>query len=113
MNSLKETTSVERAQSNVPRCCSSLIGRRVKRLKIFTVAVLLGALLLVSTGLATNWGWLVAVGAAPVLVALLPCVFMCMIGIGAIVGLGGADVAEKDKPKSATRVRAYRGKRIP
>jgi hypothetical protein len=32
-------------------------------------------------GLAFNWGWLVAVGIAPLLVAVLPCVAMCALGL--------------------------------
>jgi len=32
-------------------------------------------------GLALNWGWLVAAGIAPILVAVLPCVAMCALGL--------------------------------
>lgn len=32
-------------------------------------------------GLAFNWSWLVAVGIAPLLVAALPCVAMCGLGL--------------------------------
>lgn len=43
-----------------------------------TLAVLAGATVIVA--LAFNWNWLVAVGAAPLLVAALPCVAMCALG---------------------------------
>jgi len=32
-------------------------------------------------GLALNWSWLVAIGVAPLLVAALPCVAMCALGL--------------------------------
>lgn len=32
-------------------------------------------------GAALNWGWLVAVGAAPLILALAPCAAMCALGM--------------------------------
>lgn len=32
-------------------------------------------------GLALNWSWLTAVGAAPILISLLPCAAMCALGL--------------------------------
>jgi hypothetical protein len=32
-------------------------------------------------GLALNWSWLVAAGIAPLLLAVLPCVVMCALGL--------------------------------
>lgn len=32
-------------------------------------------------GLALNWSWLVAIGVAPLLVAIAPCLVMCALGI--------------------------------
>ena len=32
-------------------------------------------------GVAMNWGWLVAVGMAPILLAVLPCAAMCALGL--------------------------------
>ena len=39
------------------------------------------AVLLLGLGLASNWSWLVAVGAAPVILAVLPCAGMCAFGL--------------------------------
>lgn len=39
------------------------------------------AIAIVGGGLLLNWGWLVAVGAAPLLLALLPCAAMCALGM--------------------------------
>lgn len=46
-------------------------GRR--GLLLLAVAVLGGAMVF-------NWGWLVAIGLAPILVALAPCALMCAAG---------------------------------
>ena len=40
----------------------------------------LAAVLLIA-GLAFNWSWLVAVGLAPLLLAVLPCAAMCALGL--------------------------------
>lgn len=57
-------------------------------------AVVLGALL--------NWNWLVAVGAAPIILALLPCAAMCAIGVCAMRGGKQAcHGAEQGKERSA------------
>ena len=36
---------------------------------------------IVGAGLALNWGWLTAVGVAPILIAVLPCAAMCALGL--------------------------------
>lgn len=45
--------------------------------------VILGLVVLTGTGLAFGggWGWLVAVGAAPIILSLLPCAIMCGLGL--------------------------------
>ena len=35
----------------------------------------------VTTGLIFSWGWLAAIGVAPILVAALPCAAMCALGL--------------------------------
>jgi hypothetical protein len=42
--------------------------------------LVLAAVALVA-GAALNWSWLVAVGVAPLLLAVLPCVAMCALGL--------------------------------
>ena len=44
-------------------------------------AWIIGGLTLVGIGMALKWDWLTAVGAAPVLLGLLPCVAMCALGL--------------------------------
>jgi len=45
-----------------------------KGLILLTVAVL-------GAGMYFNWGWLVAVGVAPLLLAIAPCAIMCGLGL--------------------------------
>jgi hypothetical protein len=44
-------------------------------------AWIIGGLTLAGIGLALKWDWLTAVGAAPVLLGVLPCVAMCALGL--------------------------------
>lgn len=39
------------------------------------------AAVLIVGGIALNWGWLVAAGLAPILIAILPCAVMCALGL--------------------------------
>jgi YHS domain-containing protein len=39
------------------------------------------AVLLIVGGVALNWGWLIAAGLAPFLIAFLPCAVMCALGM--------------------------------
>lgn len=43
--------------------------------------LILSAMALIGSGLALNWGWLTAVGAAPLILALAPCAVMCGLGL--------------------------------
>lgn len=37
--------------------------------------------LAIAGGVAANWSWMVAIGAAPVILGLLPCAAMCALGL--------------------------------
>jgi hypothetical protein len=41
-------------------------------------------------GIVLNWGWLVAAGVAPVLIALAPCAIMCALGLCSMKMSGGS-----------------------
>lgn len=56
-------------------------GNRWVLLAIGTLVLIIGASL--------NWGWLVAAGIAPILVALAPCAMMCALGLCAMKMMGG------------------------
>lgn len=44
------------------------------------VLLIVGSVVLVA-GLAFNWSWLAAIGVAPLLLSVLPCVAMCALGL--------------------------------
>ena len=65
------------------------------------------AVVLVLAAIALNWGWLVAVGIAPLLLAFAPCAAMCALGLCAM-RMGGGSCSTKtgttgDAASQATR----------
>ena len=69
--------TAEAAQdSAVPR-----IGSRLRNAFRGRRAWALLALAVVAAALYLNWGWLAAVGVAPLLLALAPCAAMCALGL--------------------------------
>jgi hypothetical protein len=65
-------------------------GRR--GLIVLSVAVLAAAAFF-------NWGWLVAIGVAPLLVALAPCAAMCALGL-CMKGTGGKSCSSGSKTQA-------------
>ncbi len=43
--------------------------------------LVIAALALIVAGMALNWNWLVAVGAAPLILSLAPCAVVCALGL--------------------------------
>ena len=63
-------TSLMRNLAHTARYC---LGNRWALLIIAVIALI--------AGLALNWSWLVALGIAPVLLTMLPCLVMCGFGL--------------------------------
>lgn len=57
---------------------------------------LLVAFAVIAAGAAFNWGWLVAIGVAPLIVAFAPCALMCAAGV-CMMG-GSKSCASKSAP---------------
>ena len=72
MNARTESTLLTRSGKPSPFSSFSLGGRRTW-LAVGAVALAGGA--------ALNWSWLVAVGVAPLLLAIAPCAAMCALGL--------------------------------
>ena len=51
---------------------------------------------LIAAGMVLNWGWLTAIGAAPLILALAPCAAMCAAGL-CVIG-GSKTCATKSDP---------------
>ncbi len=52
----------------------------------------------VAAGVFLDWRWLVAVGAAPIIISVLPCAAMCAIGVCAM----GGSKASCSKPQDTS-----------
>lgn len=75
MNASVDTAKAEQgiaAPSIASRLGNAFRGRR---------AWILLALAIVGAALYLNWTWLVAIGVAPLLIALAPCAVMCALGL--------------------------------
>ncbi len=80
--------SVSLAQGAVNAIWPYVSGRR--GLMVLAIGV-------AGAGMAMNWGWLVAVGMAPILLALLPCAAMCALGLCMKKKDGGKSCSSGDK----------------
>jgi hypothetical protein len=60
--------------------------------------LLLAGLVIVAAGLWLGWDWLAAVGALPLLLALLPCLAMCALGLCMRSGTGGSCEQQPGNP---------------
>ncbi len=84
----KKTGEMSLAGSTVGLLRYYLGGRR--GLILFTVMAL-------GAGLFLGWGWLVAAGIAPLLLALAPCAAMCALGL-CMSKMGGKECSTQSSP---------------
>lgn len=71
-------------------------GRRALRMPFGMRGWLLVAFALISVGAALNWGWLTAIGLAPLILAFAPCAVMCAAGL--CMMSGSKSCASKSAP---------------
>jgi hypothetical protein len=88
----KKTQDLSLAQTTVALLRHYLGGRR--SLIVLTVLAL-------GAGLILNWGWLVAAGIAPLLLALAPCAAMCALGL-CMNKTGGKSCSSESSPGQGT-----------
>jgi len=81
---MSETQAQSPAASAPPRGLRMPLGRR---------GWLLLALAVVVGGGTLSWGWLTAIGVAPLLVAVAPCALIC--GLGLCLRGGGATCSDR------------------
>lgn len=97
----------------IRQCCSTLVGPGVKKMRFLGVIALVGAGIALAIGLASNTGWLVAIGATPIVLALLPCILMCIIGFVAFVGLSLKNVSSaRTRPEKNTPITDQSDRRV-
>jgi hypothetical protein len=88
-----KTTDASLARDLLHAARYYLSGRR--GLLILAVVALIG-------GAALNWGWLVAVGIAPVLLTVLPCLVMCGLGLCMNKLIGGSNTSQESPVSQLT-----------
>ena len=86
MTKLREPVSSPLTSDIATLVRSQLSGRR----GLLTLAAMTGF-----AGIALNWSWLVAAGIAPILIAVLPCLVMCGLGLCMNKMRGGTCESEK------------------
>jgi hypothetical protein len=69
------------------------------RLPLGRGGLILAAMATIGAGMALNWGWLTAVGLAPLILAVAPCAFIC--GLGLCMMGGSKSCASKSDPAAA------------
>src|SRR5438105_14850107 len=74
------TTSAEATQTNETSSFAG-VASRVRHYLFGRLGLILVATTVVGAGLILNWSWLVAIGVAPVLLAVGPCIAMCAFGL--------------------------------
>ncbi|PWE29857.1 hypothetical protein DDZ14_16650 [Maritimibacter sp. 55A14] len=53
--------------------------------------LVIAAMAITGAGMALNWGWLTAIGAAPLILSLAPCAVMCATGYCVMCKSKGCD----------------------
>lgn len=66
------------------------------------------AAVLIAAGLYLGWGWLAAVGIAPVLLSLAPCAAMCALGL-CMSRRGGKSCSSEPQPKGNSITQNHHG----
>ncbi|MBY6058976.1 hypothetical protein [Leisingera daeponensis] len=69
------------------------------RLPLGRRGLVIAAMAVIGAGMALNWGWLTAIGAAPLILSLAPCAVMCATGYCVMCKSKGCDA--KKTPKIA------------
>lgn len=79
---MTDVKSIEKADASLGR---DLLYAARYYLRNRWVLLVLGSAVFIG-GAALNWGWLVAIGLAPILLSLAPCAIMCAVGLCAMGG---------------------------
>jgi hypothetical protein len=92
---------VEANGTALPPCCATatfppdVVRSWLRDRRVLAVA----GLVIGGSGLALGWGWLTAIGIAPLIVAAAPCLLMCGLGL---CMMGRGHQAGSAKPETAS-----------
>ena len=73
------------------------------RPKLGRRGLILVAMAIIAAGMGLNWGWLTAIGAAPLILAVAPCAVMCGLGYCAMCESDSCDKTNSPTEASITR----------
>lgn len=73
------------------------------RIRLGRRGLILAAMAVIAAGLWLNWGWMTAIGAAPLILALAPCAVMC--GLGMCMKGGSKSCGSKSNPAGGPEVK--------
>ena len=79
--------------ANQPTDSTGLLRSWIGDRRLLVVA----GLAVIGTGLALGWGWLAAVGVAPLIVSAAPCLVMCALGV-CMMGRGQQACSKQPAP---------------
>ncbi len=98
MQTVSDARSSEMHPGSIRAVASSFLRRWLTGRRGLIVA----AIALAGGGLALGWNWLVAVGAAPLILSLAPCAAMCALGICAMQKAAKSSAVEDSARANAT-----------
>lgn len=75
----------------------------VTRIRFGRRGLILVAMAVIAAGLWLNWGWMTAIGAAPLILALAPCAVMC--GLGMCMMGGSKSCGSKSNPAGGSEIK--------
>ena len=81
--------------ANQPTDSTGLLRSWIGDRRLLVVA----GLAVIGTGLALGWGWLAAVGVAPLIVSAAPCLVMCALGV-CMMGRGQQACSSQPAPRA-------------
>lgn len=80
------TDNAYKEQPDATKAFAACGSRKSRRLLPWlpnnSLLLMAAAVAVIGGGFVLNWSWLVAVGLAPIIVSLLPCIAMCVLGVG-------------------------------
>ena len=80
-NSAREQPPASSAQKALNAIWPLISTGKIRLILIFGV---------VAAGMYFNWGWFIAIGLAPIVLAVLPCAVMCGLGLCMMPGKNGS-----------------------
>ena len=104
---MTETIDISRPTAAPDRLSlGAVIQETIRRFTVSRRGLIIIAIALVIGGLAANWGWMIALGVAPVILSLAPCALMCAVGLCSMKFMGGGAACADSESSTASKIPA-------